>query len=340
MTHSAVVTSATPLNGETPPQGTRGWWDPMVGHGHGYGIDLDSFHVVCAAPLGSPHGSTSPLSIVPDELGGDGKRIFRRDFPVICPADQAKAHAYLLDYLGIDRVYAVVGASMGGMQALEFAAQFPDRVHRIASLCSTGHTSPTTVAVRSLQRRLVKLDPNYQDGHYEAHNGPFDGVGLAREMGTIWYRSREEFDERFSWTANNNKEFEVEHYLAYQATKFKTKFDANCYLTLSLSMDLMNLGEGFSSFEEGCLRFSRDLQFMLLPFKSDALIPPTEMFRLSRVMAAQGNPVHCEALESTFGHDAFLIEFDDIVPRMRAFLDRSAASGVESVSHLVQTSPN
>lgn len=180
--------------GASPP---RGWWQGVVGQGASFGIDLHRFHVIAASPLGGPYGSTSPVTLDPRT----GHR-YRADFPQLTPADQARAHAYLLDHLGVGSalhpLHAVVGGSMGGMQALCFAALFPERWRRCVALCCTGKTSPTTQAFRAVQRALVESDPCWRAGHYPLGTGPALGLGLARALGTILYRSRQEFDARFT----------------------------------------------------------------------------------------------------------------------------------------------
>jgi len=306
-----------------------GWWEEVVGYGSKFGIDLNKFRVISASPLGGPYGSSSPCSLNPETPG----ELYRSHFPQITPADQARAHATLLDYLGIHKVHAVVGASMGGMQALEFAAQFPDRYDRFVSICSTGRTSPSTVALRSIQRSVVESDPNYLDGYYlQPYNGPFMGLGLARKIGTICYRSREEFDKRFEWAADENHSFEVERYLSHQASTFRERYDANSYLLLSRCMDLMDLGKGFSSYEEGVSRIPPDKQGMLLPIKQDALIPASEMIHLGGLLGHNGVQVHVEKIDSTYGHDAFLKEHDQFNPRLSAFL--ALDGGVHGVRNI------
>lgn len=189
MSHSALCTTAE-LDGADAS--TKGWWHGVVGRGRAFGIDLARYRVISASPLGTPFGSSSPVTVSPLT-----HRRYRALFPQITPADQARAHAMLLDHLGIERVHAVIGGSMGGMQALCFATLFPHRVRLCAALCSTHQTSPTTQALRAVQRALVESDPCWHHGEYTDGHGPLLGLGLARAMGTIFYRSREEFDARF-----------------------------------------------------------------------------------------------------------------------------------------------
>ena len=181
--------------------GGPGWWRRVVGEGSEYGIDLNLFQVLVPCPVGSPFGSTSPRTR--RVLGDAASPRWAADFPQITPADMADGHAALLDHLGIDRVHAVVGGSMGGMQSLQFALRHPARAERCVAIAATGQTSPSTVALRSVQRAVVRLDKGYMGGAYDQDDptaGPLEGMGAARRFGTICYRSREEFDSRFDWS--------------------------------------------------------------------------------------------------------------------------------------------
>lgn len=390
--------------------GMAGWWEDVVGSGAQYGIDLRQFRVISASPLGAPYGTTSALS--PDTRPNAEGRYYRARFPLITPLDQARVHAMLLDELGIDSVHAVVGASMGGMQCLQFAVHYPHRYDRLIAMCTTGQTSPSTQALRSVQRSAVRSDANYFEGEYADHaaDGPVAGMSIARMVGTICYRSREEFDKRFdqkpiriglsseslenecaatrspptctsavsssSDTAAHSTSsspspstpgsmlyssscttapqscsiplFEVERYLAYQASTFtsRSRYDANCYLTLSHCMDLMNLAyetvnavdgtKERTSYDAACATIPKDKQFLLLPCASDALIPPHEMERLASVLGGQGKRVHIENIHSMYGHDAFLKEPSTLNPRFQEFLKPHTEDGVSQVRSYVQ----
>lgn len=208
------------------------------------------WRVVCPAVLGSPYGATSPASIDP----ATGQQ-YGSSFPQITPLDQARMHALLLQHvLKLPSVHAVVGASMGGMQALHFAALFPQAAKRVVCIAATPRTSPMTVAMRHAQRTAIMLDPEFRGGRYwdvtsgGDGSGPIAGLRIARQMGMMAYRSREEFDARFSWAVTGKPSlphaaFEVESYLTYQGKKFAGQFDANCYLLLSRCMDLMNIAQ-------------------------------------------------------------------------------------------------
>jgi homoserine O-acetyltransferase len=274
---AAAASAAGGTDGQAAPAppAPRGWWEIIVGRGPSFGIDLAHFRVLAASPLGTPYGSTSPLT--PDPSSSTG-RAYHASFPLITPLDQARLYAYLLDYLSIERVHAVVGSSMGGMQALQFARLYPERYERVAALCTTPRTSSSTQALRAVQRAAVRSDPDFCGGDYadakcaegKPNNaGPVNGLAIARMFGTICYRSREEFDLRFdsrpkcdavnAFSQRQQQQqqqpsssrspssfpplFDVESYLRHAASTFTGRYDANCYLTLSQCMDLMDLGQ-------------------------------------------------------------------------------------------------
>lgn len=312
----ALSASAHVTSSESDP--TTGWWEEMVGPGRW--IDTKRWRVVAGAILGAPFGTTSPVTENP-QTG----RPWGRDFPQITPADQARCHAVLLDHLGLDRVHAVVGSSLGGMQVLEFAAMYPDRVGRIVSISATGKTTPGTVALRRVGRCAITNDPDFAEGRYEPGKGPFRGLAVARELGTICYRSRDEFNQRFGWDPDpegpftpHHHTYEVEQYLAYQGERFAYIFDANCYLLLSRCMDLMDLGAGFRTYAEGVLRIR--CPSMIIGVDRDMLIPPDEQQHLAQLLESHGRAVHFVILPSLYGHDAFLKEYDWFGPRLRDWL--------------------
>mmetsp|Transcript_7405 Transcript_7405/g.11862 ORF Transcript_7405/g.11862 Transcript_7405/m.11862 type:complete len:429 (+) Transcript_7405:153-1439(+) len=332
MSNSVHVTDDLDENGVLH----HGWWRKVVGHGPSYGIDLDKFYVICGAPMGSPFGSTSPLTKSTNEM----HEPLRSMFPEITPRDQAFHQKLLLDTLGIDKVFAIVGGSMGGMQVLQFAVNFPEVYERFFVVASTAQTSPATVALRSVQRAAVRMDPDFMHGYYDTN--PTKGMGIARMFGTICYRSPVEFDERFKWDAikddEGNPTFEVETYLEHQATKFttQTNYDANCYMLLSQSMDLMNIAQGFSSYDNAASRIKASSHGCLLSYSTDRLTPAKDLERLGKSLGNQGVSVYCETLESKFGHDAFLIqnEAHHLNVRLKPFLEDPHP--VHAVSRLVK----
>eukprot|EP01084_Bolivina_argentea_P111744 199317_1 len=267
MSNSCFVTDHPDIPKKTRFHGGL-WWQNLVGDGDKYAIDINKYYVVSFTPLGSPFGSTSPLTRVSQQTE-DTTNAYASSFPTITPSDQAKFIRAGLDALGItDKMHCIIGGSMGGMQVLEYAAQFPDTYHKLCAIATTGWTSPSTVALRSIQRRVVRMDPEYKANGINGSK-PIDilqGLLITRMIGTICYRSRTEFDDRFDWNLKEDGEdrFDVENYLEHQGKKFAEYYDCNCYLTLSYCMDRMNLGFGFDSFDEGVLRIPNDKDVMLL----------------------------------------------------------------------------
>ncbi len=301
----------------SPSDSSEGWWEEMVGPGRAF--DTDRWHIICASILGSPYGSTSPLSI--DTRTG---RPFGPDFPPITPLDQARVHKALFDALGLKRIHAIAGASLGGMQVLQFAAAFPRFVDRFIALSMTSRTMPHTVALRRLGRHAIFNDPEYRAGRYEPGRGPKLGLRLAREIGTILYRSRDEFNQRFDHAPigplrPGDVTFEVESFLAAQGERFAERFDANCYVLLSKCMDLTDLGRGHPSLEAGIRQITA--RGYVIAVDRDALVPPDEQELVYKVLKDAGRDVKYEVLSSIYGHDAFLKEFDWLTPRFRAFFD-------------------
>jgi homoserine O-acetyltransferase len=201
-------------------------------------------------------------------------RIFILDLYI----NQAACHSKLLDHLGIGKVHAVIGGSMGGMQAVEFAAQFPERLERLVAISCTAKTTPGTVAFRRVQRRAILSDPAYRDGNY-APGTILEGMKVARELGMTCYRSREEFDSRFDWNPSGpthfkDLTFDVESYMDYQATKFSRHYDPNCYLLLSKAMDLTNVGLGLTNLAEGVGRIQAES--LVIGVMQDLLVPLSE----------------------------------------------------------------
>jgi len=295
---------------------TPGWWEGMVGPNKA--IDTNKFRVICASILGAPFGTTSPISIDPKT-----NKIYGPRFPTITTNDQARVHIKLLDYLGVKSVHAAIGSSLGGMQVLNFAAEMENKLDRFVALCCTGKSSPGTVALRRVQRLAIASDLEFKNGDYEKGKGPFSGLAIARELGTICYRSRDEFDKRFNWNPQapfspQSLSFEVEKYLAAQAARFNVHYDANCYMTLSRCMDLMDLGRGSLTYAAGVKRIKA--KSYLIGFEKDMLIPIREMEHLACLLGASTTSV-LETHPSVFGHDAFLKEYDWLTPRIQKFLN-------------------
>ncbi|MEZ6195667.1 MAG: homoserine O-acetyltransferase [Planctomycetota bacterium] len=295
-----------------------GWWEHMVGPG--CALDTDRFFVVCASLLGGCHGTTGPRSLVP---GTD--RPYRGSFPVVTIRDMVATHLRLADALGIERIHAAVGSSMGAMQALEMAVIAPDRIARIAAISGTAYTRPATAAIRHLGRKAIMADPAWRNGDYE-DAGPLDGLRLARELGTVFYRSSEEFNERFDHAPIRRPDlrgvtFDVQSYLDHQGRKATTAFDANSYLLMSMAMDLHDLARGRGSLEEALTAVRARCLVGGVP--EDRLIPLSEQEQIRRALEEVGARHAWFSVSSPVGHDAFLVETEPFTRALKPFLERA-----------------
>jgi homoserine O-acetyltransferase/O-succinyltransferase len=292
---------------EHPRTGKPGWWARMVGPGRP--IDTDRWFVVCANVLGSCMGSSGPASTNPAT-----GRPWGMAFPVITVRDMVRAQAMLLDQLGIRRLAAVVGGSMGGMQALSWAATFPDRVGAALVIASAARHSAQNIAFHEVGRQAVMADPNWNNGDYYAGEPPAAGLAVARMAAHITYLSEAGLTEKFGrrLQARDAKsfgfdaDFQVESYLRHQGLAFVDRFDANAYLYITRAMDYFDLAE-----EHGgrlADAFGRDTRFALVSFDTDWLYPTAESRRVVQALHAAGAPASFVELASPYGHDAFLLD--------------------------------
>jgi len=301
---------------------TPGWWEEMVGPGQA--IDTNRFHVICVNSLGSCHGSTGPASI--DATTG---RPYRMTFPVLAIEDIARAAHGAVKALGIDRLRALVGPSLGGMTALAYAMQFPDAVDALVLISSAARATPFAIAIRSVQREAIRSDPAWNGGDYTPP-GPTTGLRLARKLGLITYRSAKEWRQRFarervevrdSRQGAFGVEFEVEAYLEAHARKFAGSFDPNCYLYLSRCMDLFDMAEHGGSVEAGLAQI-RAHKVLVVGVETDFLFPLDQQQEIATILTAQGHDVSFVVLPSVQGHDSFLVDFDRFSPTVATFMAR------------------
>ena len=292
-----------------------GWWEQLIGAGKA--IDTDKFYVVCPSILGSCYGTTGPASPHPDQ-----DRPWGPDFPTISIRDMVTVHGLLLDALEIQQVHAVVGGSLGGMQSLQFGVQFPTRANQIISISATAQTRPYTAAIRHFGRQSIITDPAWKDGRY-GDNPPLDGLRRAREVGTLFYRSRSEFNQRFDWgpledPTVDGMVFDVQKYLFHQGKKVVRHFDANSYLSLSMAMDLHDIARGFPSIETALKDITAS--FLIAGVVGDRLIPCDEQRDLAKLMAHNDVDCHWFELSSLVGHDTFLVDMDMMTDLIAPFL--------------------
>lgn len=296
-----------------------GWWEEMIGPGNP--IDTDRFFVVCVNNLGSCFGSTGPAS--PNPVSG---RAYGLDFPTLTIEDMAAAARGVVQRMGIHRLRAVIGPSLGGMTALAYAVQYPDEVANLVSISSAARVSARAIAVHSLQREAIRCDPAWRDGAYSLENPPVDGMRLARKIGMTSYRSAREWEGRFGrertelWEDEPfGIEFEVESYLEAHARKFVDAFDANCYLYLSRAMDLFDVAEHGGGLDAGLKRVRAE-RTLVVGVETDTLFPPHQQRELAVGLRAVGRTVHHVELPSIQGHDAFLVDLDHFGPVIAEFM--------------------
>ncbi|UCC14145.1 MAG: homoserine O-acetyltransferase [Gammaproteobacteria bacterium] len=300
-----------------------GWWEEMVGLGRA--IDTRRFFVVCVNSLGSCFGSTGPASLDPRT-----ERPYRLDFPVLSIEDIAAASYEVVKALGILRLHSVVGASMGGMTALAFCTLYPKAADGLVTISSAARAEPFAIALRSLQREMIRSDPAWNGGNYDLASPPVLGMRLARKLGMISYRSAEEWQRRFGReriAAEHDPgdtfgaDFEVEAYLEAHANKFIGRFDPNCYLYLSRAMDLFDVGE-----HSGCvateLGKSTVQRALVIGAESDFLFPIHQQEELAECLEHPEREVEFVALPSIQGHDSFLVDMDRFRPAVAAYYDR------------------
>src|SRR5512137_185239 len=302
---------------------TPGWWESMIGEGRP--IDTRRYFVVCVNSLGSPFGSSGPASVDPET----GRR-YGIGFPEITVEDIARAGREALRTLGIERVAAVVGPSLGGMTVLAYCALFPDEVDSVVTISGAARANPFAIALRSLQREMVRSDPAWRGGNYEAGRGPRLGLRLARKLGTITYRSSDEWNQRFGRrrvpetagiSGDFRPQFEVEAYLEHQAQRFADLFDANAYLYLSRAMDNFDLSEhGGGSLAAAFAKF-KVRRALVIGVETDMLFPIEQQREIADHLRAAGHArVEYHAFPSLQGHDAFLVDLARFEPAIGGFL--------------------
>lgn len=303
-----------------PEDPKPGWWDEMVGPGRA--IDTNRYFVICSNVLGSCAGSTGPRSVNPD-TGNP----YNLDFPVITIRDMVRAQRYLIDYLGIEKLLSVVGGSMGGMQAMEWAINYPDRLDSAVPIATTSQLSPQSIAFDWVGREAIKYDPNWNNGNYSADHVPDRGLAAARMLAHITYLSDESMSLKFgrdlqdadSYSFDFHRDFAVESYLEHQGRRFVERFDANSYFYITRAMDYFDLaaragGDLAKAFS------TATAAFLVVSFSSDWLFPTVESRKIvNALLKNRLNVSFCE-IKSAYGHDAFLLEADVLGPMLRDFL--------------------
>lgn len=303
-----------------------GWWEYMVGPGKA--IDTERFFVVCANSLGGCYGSTGPGSLNPNTGEAYGA-----DFPDVTVEDIASSGYYLMRELGVEKIHAAAGSSMGGMSAIAYAMQYPGAIKYLISISAATQALPLTIALRSLQREIIRSDPDWNNGHYSDAHRPLSGMSLARKLGLVSYRAADEWNSKFDRSRlppeklsgkRFEREFEIENYLEYNARKFIHSFDPNSYLYLSRAMDWFDIAEHGESISDGMSKIDVE-KALVVGVTTDILFPARQQREIADAMRATGTDVDYIEIDSVNGHDAFLIDDEHFSPAVKNFLDGTVA---------------
>jgi homoserine O-acetyltransferase/O-succinyltransferase len=303
----------------TPDDRKPGWWDITVGPGKAF--DTTQYQVICSNIIGGCKGSTGPSSLNP-RTG----RPYALDFPMVTVGDMVRAQKRLMEHLGIRRLLAVTGGSMGGMQALDWAVRYPDCVASVLAIATTARLSAQGIAFNEVGRQAIMADPNWLGGNYYGVARPDAGLAIARMIGHITYLSDEQMhakfgrrlQERTSFGYDFKTEFQVESYLRYQGDSFVRRFDANSYLYITKAMDYFDLAAGYRSLTEALEGVQAE--FLVLSFTSDWLFPTYQSKEIVRALHFNGVPTTFLEIPSTYGHDAFLLPNDQQADAITGFL--------------------
>lgn len=301
-----------------------GWWDSCIGPGKA--IDTNTFFVIALNNLGGCHGSTGPTSINPETNAPYGS-----DFPMVRVRDWVESQARLADRLGIDKFAAVVGGSLGGMQALRWSIQYPERLHSSVVIASAPKLSAQNIAFNEVARNAIMSDPDFHDGHYLKHNTiPKAGLMQARMLAHLTYLSDDAMGEKFGRDMKSDEvrydyspEFEVESYLHYQGEKFSTTFDANTYLLMTKALDYFDPSQYYDNDLATCLSHAQ-CKFLVVSFTTDWRFSPERSEEIVDALIEADKEVTYARIESEKGHDAFLIPIPRYVDLFSAYMERIA----------------
>ena len=309
-----------------PITGKPGWWDLVVGPGRP--IDTDRFFVICANILGGCMGSTGPLELKPDGSGDP----WGTDFPAVTVRDMVRAQKQLIEHLGIERLFAVLGGSLGGMQVLQWVASYPDAVFAALPIATAAYHSAQNIAFNEVGRQAIFADPNWANGQYwKAGRTPSRGLAVARMCAHITYLSEEALTRKFGRRLQNapknpseaialfGEMFEVESYLRHQGSTFVQRFDANSYLTITRATDYFDLAADFQGDLANAFRGTKT-RFLLASFTSDWLYPTPESRTIARALNRAGANVSFVEFPTDKGHDAFLLDEPDFHRTLAGFL--------------------
>ena len=310
---------------DSPITGKPGWWTTMVGPGKP--IDTDRFFVICSNVIGGCMGSTGPAETDPSDGKPSGL-----NFPLVTIRDMVRAQKRLVDHLGIDRLLAVVGGSMGGMQVLQWAATYPQSVRAVVPIACAARHSAQNIAFHEVGRQAIMADPDWQGGEYWAHGTqPSKGLAVARMAAHITYVSEMALQRKFGRNLQNRDaksfqftpDFQIESYLHHQGASFVDRFDANSYLYITRAMDYFDLAEEHGGRLSDVFGLNSP-RFCIVSFSSDWLFPPVENKRIAHALNAVAAQVSFVEISSDKGHDAFLLNEPEMFDTVRGFLNHAA----------------
>lgn len=310
-----------------------GWWDLYIGPGKP--IDTNQFFVVCPNNIGGCHGSTGPVSINP----ATGKA-WGPDFPPLRARDWVNAQARLADHLGIEQWAAVIGGSLGGMQAMRWSLEYPERLRHCVIIASAMKLTAQNIAFNELARQAIRSDPDFHGGHYLDHNtAPLRGLALARMIGHVTYLSDDALDRKFGrelrsgsfqqGTGGEPVEFQVESYLRYQGDRFSNLFDANTYLLITKILDYFDLAREYDNDPVAAFRHAL-CNFLVISFSSDWRFSPARSEEIVAALVEANRNVSYAEIESSLGHDAFLLPSQRYENLFRQYMNRVADEPAES----------
>ena len=309
-----------------PNDKRTGWWDDMVGPGKAF--DTDKYWVICSNVIGGCKGSTGPGSIDPKTGSPYGV-----DFPIITIGDMVEAQKRLIDHLGISRLLAVVGGSMGGFQVLEWMLRFPDMERSAICIASSARLSAQALSFNIVGRHAITNDTGWMEGSYYGTPGPTQGLAIARMIGHITYLSEPSLDARFGRKLQSadrlsfdfSDEFAIESYLKYQGRQFTERFDANSYLYISKAMDYFDIERNYGRLEEAFSAVRS--KTLVISYTSDWLFPTEQSREIVRALMSNRKDVSFIEIESPYGHDAFLVEIEQLKNIIVPFLESVSMAG-------------
>lgn len=312
-----VILITHALTGDSHPSAhdshdEKGWWDALIGPGRP--LDTERFFIICSNVLGGCQGTTGPASLNPATDSPYGM-----SFPTITIGDMVRTQKRLLDALQIDHLLLVLGGSIGGMQAMQWAVTYPDMMDGVINVAAPGYSSAQAIAYSQIARQAIRLDPDWQDGNYYGTPGPTKGLSLARSLGMVTYRSELSMQGKFGRRMRGGQ-FEIENYLDYQGDKLVRRFDANSYLYLLKALDLFDLGAGYSSYTDALARIKA--RVLTVGVSSDALYPSYQQRELAEAMKTAGVRSEYVQIDSGHGHDGFLIDFHLLRPILLKFIHK------------------